>query len=98
VGVATTAVSVAFGYVRLMDDQGDRPTSWFLGGLIVAAALAVYAAVRSLPRRTEAITASGAILFPLGILGLSSIGFPVLVAGVFALAFAAKARDQQDRP
>lgn len=96
-GVAAAAVAVAFGYVRLMDAQGDAPRVWFLGGLVIAAALAAYAAVRSRPRRVEAIAVSGMILFPLGILGLFSIGMPVLVAGVFALAFAAKTREERVR-
>jgi hypothetical protein len=94
-GVAAAAVAVALGYVRLMDAQGDTPRVLFLGGLLAAAALAAYAAVRSLPHRAEAIAVSGMFLFPLGILGLFSIGMPMLVAGVFALAFAAKTREER---
>lgn len=90
VGVATGAACIGLGYVLLMKDQGDSPASWFLGGLIVAASLAAYAAVRSLPRRSVAMAASAAILLPLGFLGLFSIGLPVLVAGVFAVGFAAR--------
>ncbi len=96
-GVAAAAVAVALGYVRMMDAQGDTPREWFLGGLVIAAALAAYAAVRSLPRRVEAIAVSGMILFPLGILGLFSIGMPMLLAGIFALAFAAKTREERVR-
>lgn len=94
-GVAAAACAIAIGYARLMDSQGDSPRAWFLGGLVLAAALAAYAAIRSVPRRTEAIAVSGGVLFTFGILGLFSIGFPILIAGIIAIAFAAKTREER---
>lgn len=94
-GVAVAAGAIAIGYVRLMAAQGDSPKVWFLGGLISAAALAAYSAVRAVPRRAEAIAASGTVLLSFGILGLFSIGFPILIAGVIAIAFAAKTREER---
>lgn len=91
-GVA--AAACAIGYVRLMDSQGDSPRAWFLGGLVLAAALAAYAAIRSVPRRAEAIAVSGVVLVTFGMLGLFSIGFPILIAGIIAIAFAAKTREE----
>lgn len=96
-GVSAAAFAIAVGYVRLLDSQGDSPRLWFLGGMILAAALAAYAAFRSVPRRAEAIAVSGLVLFAFGILGLFSIGFPILVAGVVAIAFAAKTREVRSR-
>lgn len=94
-GVAAAACATAIGYVQLMDSQGDSPRAWFLGGLILAAALAAYAAFRSVPRRAEAIAVSGGVLFAFGILAMFSIGFPILIAGVIATAFAAKTREER---
>lgn len=93
-GVAAAAGVIGIGYVALMDAQGDSPRMWYLSGLLLAAALAAYASVRSVPRRVEAITVSGAVLVALGILGMFSIGLPILVAGVVAIAFAAKTREE----
>lgn len=38
---------------------------------------------------------SGAVLLSFGILGLASIGFPILIVGVIALAFAARMRSER---
>lgn len=96
-GVAAAAGAIAIAYVALMDAQGDSPRVWFLGGLLSAAALAAYASVCSVPRRAEAIAVSGAVMVALGILGMFSIGLPILVAGVVAIAFAAKTREESVR-
>lgn len=97
-GVAAAAGAIAAGYVRLMDAQGDSPRFWFLGGLLSAAALAAYASVRSVPRRAEALAVSGAVLVSFGILGMFSIGLPILIAGVVAIVFAAKTRAESLSP
>ena len=97
-GVAVAAGTIAIGYVRLMDGEGDRPRAWFLGGLVVASVLAGYGGVRSAPRRAEAIAISGVILMPFGILAMFSIGLPILIAGVVAIAFALKTREENVSP
>lgn len=94
-GVAAAACAIAIGYVQLMESQGDSPRAWFLAGLISAAALASYAAFRSVPRRAEAIAVSGGVLLLFGILAMLSIGLPILLAGVVAIAFALKIRDER---
>lgn len=88
--VSAAAGAIAIGYARLTHARGDAPRAWFLLGLLTAAALAGYAAVRTAPRRGDAIAASGVLLILLGILGIFSIGLPVLLAGMAALAFAAR--------
>jgi hypothetical protein len=97
-GVAVAAGTLAIGYVRLMDAEGDSPRAWFLGGLVVASVLAGYGAVRSAPRRAEAIAVSGVVLVSFGILAMFSIGLPILIAGVVAIAFALKTREGSVTP
>lgn len=88
--VAAAAGATAIGYARLMRSQGDSPLLWVLAILLSAAVLAGYAASRSAPRRVEAIAASGVVLMSLGFLAMFSIGLPILLAGVVAVAFAAQ--------
>ena len=98
VGVAVSAGTIAIGYVRLMDAEGDSPRAWFLGGLVVASVLAGYGAVRSAPRRAEAIAVSGVVLVSFGLLAIFSIGLPILIAGMVAIAFALKTREEVVTP
>lgn len=93
-GVAVAAGTIAIAYVRLVDTESDSPRAWFLGGLVVASLLAGYGAVRSAPRRAEAVAISGVVLIPLGILAIFSIGLPILITGVVAIAFAIKMREE----
>lgn len=90
--VAAVAGAAAVGYARLMDSQGDSPLLWVLTILGLAAALAAYGTRRAVTRRAEALAASGMLLIALGTIALFSIGLPLLVAGISAVAFAAKAR------
>jgi hypothetical protein len=80
------------GYVWLIEHQGDQPVAWFLSGLVVSMLLAVYGAATAVPMRTAALTISGTVLVVLGILGLPSIGLPVLVAGALVLAAGVRSR------
>lgn len=93
-GVAVAAGTIAIGYGRLMDAEGDSPRAWFLGGLVLASVLAGYGAVRSAPRRAEVIAISGVVLMSLGVLAIFSIGLPILISGVVATAFALKTREE----
>lgn len=94
-GVSVAATTVAVGYVRLMDAQGDSPLAWFLGGLVLASVLTGYAAVRSAPLRVAAVATAGVVLMSFGVLALFSIGLPLLIAGVIAIGFALKTRDDR---
>jgi hypothetical protein len=78
---AAAAIAVDVGYLRLIDSQGQEPVPWFVIGLILAAAAALYGAWRDAPQRKAALIASGVILMVLGLLGLWSVGFPLLLAG-----------------
>jgi hypothetical protein len=80
------------GYVWLIEQQGDRPVAWFLSGLVVGVLLAIYGAATAAPLRTAALMISGTILVVLGFLGISSVGLPVLGAGVLILAAGVRSR------
>lgn len=86
---AAIALAVDVGYLRLIDSQGNEPVAWFVVGLVLAAAAACYGAWRDAPQRGSALNASGIILVVLGLLGLMSVGLPLLIAGVIAFYAAA---------
>jgi hypothetical protein len=87
-GTVTAAVAVI--YLLIMRADGDTPAWWFLSGLIIAVILLAYGARRDAVRRRQALTLAGANLLGLGILGLLSIGFPLVCAGVLALISAGR--------
>jgi hypothetical protein len=91
--IAAVIALVMIGlYLGLIDQQGNQPVAWFLGGLAAAALLASYGAARAAPRRGLALAVSGAVMTVLGILSILSIGLPILGAGVLALVAAALSR------
>jgi hypothetical protein len=87
---AVIAVLVLGLYVGLMWQQGEQPVAWVVAVLAAAAVLAGYGVLRTARRRRWALTASGVLLAVLGLLAILSIGLPILVAGVLALAAAAR--------
>jgi hypothetical protein len=89
---AGTALSTAAGYVALARSQGDTPAWWFLSLLLASAATALYAARPRAVRRHAALLGAGGLLVVLGLLGLASIGAPILLAGLLCLVAAHRAR------
>lgn len=85
---AAVAAGVLGAYVTIMREQGDRPVVWFVAASGVGIALAAYGAVRSNPRRITALVGSGLVLMALGVLGLLTIGLPLVLAGCLALVAA----------
>ncbi|SRR6266511_1013481 len=92
---ALIAVVMMVLYVGLIRQQGGQVVAWFLGGLAAAALLGLYGAARAAPRRGLALAVSGMVLAILGILGILSIGFPILGAGMLTLVAAARSRQGQ---
>lgn len=90
--MAATALVMMGLYAGLMGQQGDQVVVWFLGGLAGAALLGMYGVARAVPWRGLALAVSGVVLTVLGILGILSIGLPILCAGVLALVAAARSR------
>ena len=80
-GITVTMLVV---YVVVMNEQGDTPLVWVLAVLGVAAALAVYSANPAAAFGPAALSAAAFLLIVMGVLGLFSIGLPLLVAGVMA--------------
>jgi hypothetical protein len=86
---AAAAVALITGtmgvvYVLLMRSQGDDPLPWVLAVLCVAAVLALSAASPGASLGPAALSVSGMLLILIGVLGIFSIGLPLLVAGVLA--------------
>lgn len=79
-------------YLGVIAAQGGHVAVWFVVGLVTAAILSIYGAARAAPRRGLALAVSGVLMMALGFLGLLTIGFPILVAGVLALVAAARSR------
>ena|SRR5690349_6456273 len=78
-------------YVGLIRQQGGQAAAWFLAGLALAALLSIYGVARAAPGRRLALAVSGVMMVALGLLGILSIGIPILGAGVLALVAATRA-------
>lgn len=95
---ATAAVAATLGlimivvYAWLLAAEGDTPVLWYLVALVVATVLTGYGALLTAPRRRTALITAGVLMVVLGLLGIFSIGAPILIAGVLALAAAAGQR------
>lgn len=90
-GVAAGIALVMIGvYIGVMAGQDGQLATWFLAGMAAAALLSIYGAARAAPRRGLALAASGTLMIVLGFLGILSIGFPILLAGVLALVAAVR--------
>jgi len=88
---ALIAAGVAAGYVVLVQAQGNPVAIWFLAGLIGAAVVSGYGTVRTAPRREIALIAAGVVLTGLGLVGILTIGLPVVCAGILTLVAAGRA-------
>jgi hypothetical protein len=95
---AVLAVVMTCVYVAVVQGQGDPPLPWFTAGLLVGALLAAYGAFRSAPRRRTALLAAGVLLGGLGVLGLLTIGLPIVVAGICCLAAALRGAEVPTSP
>lgn len=76
-------------YIGLVREQGGQVAAFFLGGMVPAAVLSAYAVARAVPLRRSALVVSGVVMTALGLLGILTIGLPIVVAGVLALVDAA---------
>ena len=82
---AIVAAGMAVFYVWLMGQQGHQPLPWVLIGLLAGALLAAYGALWRVPYRRTALVSAVIALTVLGVLGILSIGLPILAAGILAL-------------
>jgi hypothetical protein len=77
-------------YIGLIRQQGGETAVWFVAGLAIAALLAFYGAVRPAPGRVPALWVSGVVMGALGVLGILTIGLPILGAAALALIAAVR--------
>jgi hypothetical protein len=83
---AILAVGMTVVYVWLIHQQGSQPVLWVLIALLAGALLAAYGALWRVRYRRTALLVATATLTVLGVLGILSIGLPILASGVLALA------------
>lgn len=84
--VAVITVTMAVAYVRIIKSQGNSPLLWVLAVLALAAGLAVYAANARARLAPVSLAIAGMLLLVMGVLGIFSIGLPLLIAGAIATA------------
>lgn len=77
-------------YAMLMRSQGHAPLLWVIGVLVLAAGLATFGATRAAAFGPGALSISGVLLMMMGVLGVFSIGLPLLLAGVVAIVSAGR--------
>jgi len=82
---AIVAAAMAVFYVWLIRQQGNQPLPWVLIVLLACAVLAAYGAFWRVPSRRAALVPAVIALTVLGVLGILSIGLPILVSGILAL-------------
>jgi succinate dehydrogenase hydrophobic anchor subunit len=98
VSAAVIALIMIGIYITVIIQQGGDGAAWFPAGLGLAALLSIYGAARAAPRRGLVLAVSGVIMAILGLLGILSIGFPILGAAVLALVAAARASTMARSP
>ena len=88
--VSAVPLVMAVLYVRIIHSQGNDPLPWVLVALGLATVLAFYASTPLASRSPLAMAVAAGLLIIMGVLGIFSIGFPLLVAGAVATAVAAR--------
>jgi hypothetical protein len=82
---AIVAAAMAVFYVWLIRQQGNQPLPWVLIVLLAGGLLAAYGAFWRVPYRRAALVPAVIALTVLGVLGILSIGLPILASGILAL-------------
>lgn len=85
-GAAAVLAAVMIGvYLAVIGRQGGDAASWYVALLAVGAAAAAYGAVTAVPLRRPSLVLAGTVLLAAGVLGILTIGLPILLAGVLSL-------------
>lgn len=84
------AVATLVGYLAVLRQQGGDPAAWFLALVVLGAVAAGYACLRRARHRRPALVAAAALLTPAGLLGILSVGLPLLLAGGLCLVALAR--------
>lgn len=78
-------------YLVIITQQDGQPAAWFVAGLTMAGLLCIYGTVRAAVGRRWVLGVAAVLLLGLGLLGILTIGLPILVAGVLAGVAATRA-------
>lgn len=81
---ALLGVGVLVAIVAITREQGGSPAWWYVALLVVAMAGLGYGATRG-PRRRAVLVSASVLALVLGVLGVFSVGLPLLVAGVLGV-------------
>jgi len=84
-GIVVVDAVVYFAIIRA---EGDSPATWFVALLAVSFGLVVYGAMPRSSLGPGALAVAGLLLVIGGILGLFSIGAPLLIAGTIVTVLA----------
>ena len=82
--VSFITVTMAVVYVVIIRSQGNSPLPWVLAVLALAAGFATYGANARARFAPVSLAIAGMLLIVMGVLGIFSIGLPLLVAGLIA--------------
>ena len=85
-------------YLRVVDEQDGTPAAWFVVALLLGAVGAAYGAVRAAPHRRAVLVAAGVVLCAAGVLGILTVGLPVVLAGGLCLVAAVRSPARSRRP
>ena len=88
VGAAVAATAMAGAYRSVVEGQGNDPATWVLVILLAGALLALAGAPIELRHRVPVLLAATGLLGVVGLLGILTIGLPVLAAAGLALVAA----------
>ncbi len=88
---AIVAIAMIGAYIVLIVQQRGQVAYWFIAAMTTTALLSIYGVVRTAPHRVPALAIAGALMTLLGLIGILSIGCPILLAGVVAIVAAARA-------
>lgn len=84
-GSVALVVAVGGVYLWLIDRQEASPAWWFVAGLCVAVILGLGSIFWVAAGRAIMAGVGGVILLVLGVIGIFSVGLPLLVAGILML-------------
>jgi hypothetical protein len=79
-------------YLWVIPRRSDHMDVWLVVGLAAAVLVSIYGGLRRAPRRELALVVASAAWMVFGFVNLWTIGPPLLVAGVVALAAAVRIR------
>jgi len=81
---ALLGVGVLVAIVQITGDQGGSPAGWYIALLVLAIIGLGYGATGG-PRRATVLTSTSVLTLVLGLLGVFSVGLPLLLAGALGL-------------